>query len=205
MKSARRVIAASLLVAAWGCVAEEQSSFVPPDGAFEGALYTGELAETDAMVAFAVRDDNVVGYVCGGDTTIATHSRWFCDRAERREDGLLHIVKTEAAWTLDALIGATSVQGTVRSPDGVVYDVNAPLAADGAGLFADEVGGCSTGVIVLPAIDGAENRAQGAHCADGFEQFEQVTPVRPLERDLHHLDVVVGTDGPQMTVFRVQP
>ncbi len=201
----RRVVGALLLVSAWGCTAGPETFFVPPEGEFRGALYTGELAGTDAVVAFAVEDDNVVGYVCGGETTMATHSRWFCEIASRRDDGLLHVVKEEAAWTLDALISDTSVEGTVRSPDGTIYDVSAPLALPGAGLFADEVGGCSTGVIVIPGGDGEEPRIQGTHCADDYDYFEQVTPVRPVETELNHLDVVIGADGPAMTVFRVQP
>jgi len=187
-----------------GCTGGDEDFFVPPDGELDGTLYVGDVEGSDAVIAFAVRERNVVGYVCGGEATFASLSRWFCGEANA-VDGGLDIVVHEAGWTLDAQIDDTTVRGTLRNPDGSELAIVASRAADGAGLFANEVGGCSTGVIAFAPEGDAEPEVHGTFCADEFDLFEQVTPVRPYDDRDNALNVLVGAGAAPMTVYRVQP
>jgi hypothetical protein len=55
-----------------GCSGEDNE----PEAAI--SMFTGRLETADAVVGLAVSPlGDVDAYVCGGDTTFTTHSRWF--------------------------------------------------------------------------------------------------------------------------------
>ena len=66
---------ASLSVAWLALAGCAEESVAPLDGGV--VSYAGALEGSDAVAAVAVSGDTVALYVCGGDTSYATRSRWY--------------------------------------------------------------------------------------------------------------------------------
>lgn len=172
---------AALLLAA--CGGEEES---PLEG-----TYVDRMPGVDAWVAVTVADGEAAAFVCGGEETLATHTRWMTAPAgpslRFERDG----------WVL-ALEGSDdTLRGELRGPDGDVMPVAAgrpegPLA----GLYTAIESGCRAGVIIASG-----EAAQGAWC-DSFDNFSQVTPLTPIERKAQGIEVIAdATPAGPLTFF----
>jgi hypothetical protein len=187
-----------------GCAADEESG--------PHAIYLGEVPGTDAVVAFVVDEAGIVNsYVCGGPSSYAELSRWFCGESDDA-GGAREFVKIEDGWHMEAIVGEDLVDGTMTSVDGTALSFTAARAAPGSrtDLFgADDLGGCATGAIVIDDGGGAEPRVQGTFCeedADG-RIYEQVTPLAPPAAGETHMQVGVWLAGVERQVLlaRIRP
>lgn len=163
---ARILTLAFALAPAAACGPEKPSKVV---------MYVGEVTGTDAVVGIAVKDDElVIGYVCGGPTTISDLTSWV--------SGPLNGTAFEAERGGDAVIGTFDASGDTISGVVDVDETDRPFTATrvpdgsagglyGAGLDDRD---CLTGVVV---IDGPSQRVQGAStCGAQLDEFNQVTP-----------------------------
>jgi hypothetical protein len=170
---------ALLIAAAWGAGC----------GGDRTGTWIAQGIDGDAWVAVKEQNGAAVAYVCGGASTIATHTRWLTPEGATT-DGATRF--EEDGWRLDFFVGPPA-SGTLRSPEGAVTAFTGrALAADGAaGLSTAIDAGCRTGVIVAsPEADSA----QGAWC-DGLGVFAQVTPVLPADTSTGSLTVRAQTPG----------
>jgi hypothetical protein len=183
-----------------------------PDGPH--ALYLGQVSGTDAVVAFVVdeRDGVVNSYACGGATTYAELSRWFCGESTATGDGTWSFTKLEDTWVIDVLVDPARVEGELTALDGTVYEVAATRVPDGSrtDLFGgSDLGGCATGAIVIDDGSAADPRVQGTWCEeqDGARRYEQVTPLLPRDYSETHMQVSVEVDGVERQVIlgRIRP
>lgn len=184
-----------------GCSHDEPAPTGP------AAVYTGTLPGTDAVFALSWSGNDVVSYVCGGDETYATMSRWFCGEPGTGSGGP-YFYRQFDGWVLDVSIGDATLEGTLQAPSGEVYPVSARAAPEGtiAGLYApSEVGGCETGVVVRQRTADDTPVVQGTSCE--HDRFEQVTPVLPVALTDGQLQVVVRRAAGEETLWvrPVQP
>ena len=49
----------------------------PPDESSPEGQWVGQLASSDAWVAISAEGGSVAAYVCGGPTTLESHTRWW--------------------------------------------------------------------------------------------------------------------------------
>jgi len=202
-------VAGLLVTLTAACTAE-----VPPDAA-PRAVYVGTVDGTDAVVAFTVNRDTglINSYVCGGASSYATLSRWFCGEARRVEAGF-EFAKTEELWHMQATVEPHVVTGTIESVEGERYELRAERSDPGShsALYGEtDVGGCTTGAIVVHDAPDREPRVHGTWCArgeGGDPRFEQVTPLLPhdFSQDLMQVTVPALDDGERpLLLSRVRP
>jgi hypothetical protein len=168
---------------------------VTPGG--EGT-FVGKLSGSDAEIAIVTSDASVVAYVCGGDRSYTSTTRWFVgDAAEG-----LHLVKD--GWRIDGTLANQTWQGTLTAPSGEELAWSAEAVAPGseAGLYQAEIDGGKAGVIVHES--GAQIDIQGAW-REKIGRVLQVTPVMPVHVEAGSL--LVSIDRPdgarQITVDRM--
>lgn len=140
--------------------------------------WVGRVSDSDVVVAVVRGESSVRAYMCGGPTSFATRSRWFNGSAD--ESGAFEA--TADGWTFASELGEEEASGTLTPAIGEVLSFSAvAVEADGtAGLYGAQSYGCRTGVVVGLESSG-EPWLQGTWCNDQG-QFEQVTPVLPIER-----------------------
>lgn len=156
----RRGLAALALVAACG-----PPALPPLDG-----TWVGRVDGTDVVVAITVAGDEARAYLCGGDTTRASWTRWLAGDA-----GAGEVATTAGGWTVTAaLLGAASLGGTVSGPEGV--RTFSATATTGVGGLYRGPEPCPTGLVVWMTDTGPA--AQGAWCEGGI--YGQVEPVMPI-------------------------
>lgn len=167
MASVRSLTGASLVLALSGCSDSVQPS--DPDR----AVYVGHVAGSDLAMGVVIEDGSLVAYVCGGPSTLESHTTWL-DGATQGST----VSARSARATIEAVASERSIDGTLVDSQGVRRAFSLSRAAEGsrAGLYESSEGACRTGVIVFDATSGA---AQGAGC-DGLGRRSQVTPVRPM-------------------------
>jgi len=136
-----------------------------------------------------------------GDTTFATHSRWF--------DGSFSsgIASLEAeGLRLDLTQQGETMAITLTMPDGDVHSTVAKRAETGSrsALYESPAdAACHWGVVVMDD-GGAEPEVSGTWCdrvtstppnpdGESTEIFAQVTPVRPIDFSQPFLPVLVNT------------
>lgn len=148
--------------------------------------YVGPPKSTDVAFALVEGEGAVVAYVCGGSTTYATHSRWFTGPLDAKGA----FSAEQDGWKLEGAIDA-NVTGTLTAPDGSTMDLTAEegLAGTADGLYDVMDSGCRTGVIAWTDPVG-QPALQGTWC-DDKKDFQQVTPVYPIERSDKGLHVTV--------------
>ena len=176
------------------------------------AIYLGDVPGTDAVVAFVVDEVGIVNsYVCGGPTSYAELSRWFCGESDDAGDAR-EFVKLEDGWHMEAIIRDDVVGGTMTSVDGTSLSFTALRAEPSSqtDLFgANELGGCATGAIVIDDGTGAPPRVQGTFCEEDGDGriYEQVTPLAPPAAGETHMQVgawVAGVER-QLLLARIRP
>lgn len=163
-----RFACVGLAVLLAGCSSEEPADEAPAEG-----QWLGQMASSDAWVALSAEDGRVAAYVCGGPSTLETHTRWWSG------DAAADLSLVEDGWTFAATLAAGSIDGTLTDADGHAEDFSLVERPDGglAGLFTGFDSGCRAGVIVL-----GDGSVQGAWCnSEGL--FAQVTPVMPVSLD----------------------
>jgi hypothetical protein len=178
------------------CVVLAFASFgCSDDGQLKPArLRVGTATSGDVVFAAAV-DDVISIYVCGGDTTYATHTRWFRDIPLDEDGGF---AATLEGWTISGtaesddsgnimaeLVGPADEQVSIRGTS---------VPEDGlAGLYTQEIDGCTTGLVVRGSDD--DPQTQGTWC-DDQSQFAQVIVLQP---------VVLTAEGIHVQVMRPDP
>ncbi len=183
-----RSVLVALLVS--GCGASEEAVTTAP-----GAL-VGALAGTDARVGLVVNEERGVLYVCGGEATRASLTRWFS--GARTAKGL--------DWTTDDLRVVASPSGAgwsgeVRRADGSALSFSLSPAAAGtiAGLYEAKLPEGRAGVVVFQATSAEPATILGAFKSTGGV-FEQVLPVREVARAANGIEVRIAA-----RTFFVQP
>ena len=155
--------------------------------------WVGVLADGETWIAVSSDEQSVVAYVCGGDNTLATHTRWFVTPSGGSDLAFDH-----DGWRLETSLSDGDISGSLIDPDGLESSFAANHTAEGdpAGLFTAFDSGCRDGVIVESG-----GSSQGAWC-DLLDNFGEVTPAMPI--DASGFDVVAATPmGDRM--FFVEP
>ena len=146
-------------------------------GSGPSGSWVGALEGTDAVVALVADGDRVLAYVCGGDATRDTHTRWFSGPIDSGDFELF-----AGAWSLTGtLTDDGDLTGVVTSPGGDAASFDALGAEQGtlAGLYVEIASPCSTGLVITqPTVD-VLPVAQGAWCLEGGA-IGQVVPIMPL-------------------------
>lgn len=134
------------------------------------ATFVGKVGGTDVVVAVALGGGEAQAYLCGGDATRSTWTRWLTGDA-----GSGDFSATSGGWTLTGTAQGATLTGTVSGPDGE-RSFHASAATGLAGLYRGAEP-CPTGLVVWMTADGPA--AQGAWC-DGAGVYGQVEPVMPI-------------------------
>lgn len=157
------------------------------------SMFTGRLDTADSVVGLAMSEQgDVYAYVCGGDTTFATHSRWFAgtfasNTASIENDG----------FRLDLTLDKETTDITLTAPDGSVHSTKAARAGVGnhsAVYESSSTAECPWGVVVLDK-NGSEPDVFGTWCGKvaSTKVYAQVTPVKPIDFSKKILPVLVNT------------
>src|SRR5688500_11002329 len=193
--------AAAALVASVACAGDE---LLPDENG--QVVYVGAAPGSDVVVGLAIDEevDRFVVYVCGGDATYTSHTRWF---AGDLRGGGRALAATRDGWTIDGLVAGdgTWASGTLTDPAGASLAWTATIGGGDVGdegvpgLYAAVDDGCRTGVVVLDDGSGtARAEGTGGH-ADGARA--QVTPVAPMMLTSRGLEVAVVVDGIERRLF----
>lgn len=135
--------------------------------------WVGEVAQTDAVLAFSIQDDKIAAYLCGGPTTYTEFSHWFSGSI--------------VATGFDMASGDLSLRGDLRggsliTPNGnFSFNLIQATEDSAVGLYSadgPQQDDCRTGVVVFN--EASPPRVQGSGCNSGV--LEQVTPDGPVER-----------------------
>lgn len=141
--------------------------------------YVGTVDGSDAVIGFAVRGDLVVGYVCGGPSTLSTLTTWLSKPEFDGTSFELSRGDGEVTGTLGdrVITGVATVGGATHSFSASEVVAGGPAGLYGAGLDDAD---CLTGVVVLP-----DGRTQGASTCGStdIEDFNQVTPTAAPDPD----------------------
>jgi hypothetical protein len=148
---------------------------------------------TDAKVAIAFDGANVAAYVCGGDASYATMTRWFLGASDPSQfDG------ARDGWSIHGTTDPHAEwHGTLTSPDGTIYTWHTGTIADegSIGLYDVMDDNCRTGAMVWTDSSDHQTHVQGTWCSSVgvlAGRYEQVTPVRPVERVDSTLELLVN-------------
>lgn len=181
-------------------------------GAAQVSMFTGRLETADSVVGLAVSAEGYVeAYVCGGDTTFATHSRWFTGSLSSSSASL----ETEGL-RLDVTLQGETTDITLTEPDGAAHSTLAERAGAGSRSAVYESTAdtdCRWGVVMLDD-GGVEPEVFGTWCdrvasatdvkpGEPTQIFAQVTPVRPIDFSKTFLPVLVNTPGGEQ-LFQVR-
>lgn len=163
------------------------------DGRGDGTLassksFVGAVSGTDAVIAVSESDGRWVAYVCGGPLTYSTLTRWFQGELDPHAS-LAELGATHRTDTFAATREGDWVRGTLNDYafEARAIDVRASKIA---GLYSVVDSGCRTGLIAIPGSDAM----QGVWC-DGAGNFEQVTPIHPIQLSDRGLLVSVNDIG----------
>ncbi len=129
----------------------------------------GVVEDTDAVVGIVTSADKVTFYVCGGDKTYNTMTRWF--------SGPAGTTLSKNGWKVT--VGAGFNKGAVITPQGKSHAWSARPVVTGSaeGLYAVFDAGCRTGAVVTGSGPGTDPQLQGTWC-DG-KRYAQVIPILP--------------------------
>jgi voltage-gated potassium channel Kch len=194
------------------CGAEDQIPKAPI--AAQASVFIGRLEAADSIVGLTVSErGDVYAYVCGGDTTYATHSRWFSGPLSSSSAS----IKNEG-FQLDVILQGDMTDITLTAPDGAVVSTQAERAgaASRSAVYESAIDtDCRWGVVALDD-DGADPEVFGTWCGlaaapdagdPGATEkiFAQVTPVLPIDFSRASMLVVVNTPAgeQQFEVHRI--
>lgn len=162
------LLALMTLLAATGC---------GPDKADDGptTTYVGTIPGTDALVGIVAKGNGkVIGYSCGGPTSIELITTWVSGPSDgsffelERGDGTISGTFDETGVSVTGIVDLNDVESPFTA---TLVEPGSSAGVYGAGLDDPD---CLTGVIVLP---GATPFIQGAStCGNPLNVFNQVTP-----------------------------
>lgn len=160
------------------------------------SMFTGRMESADSAVGLAMSDEgHVYAYVCGGDTTFATHSRWFAGALAENVAGF-----ENDGFRLDVTLKDATTDITLTTPDGTAHSTTATRAGPGSRAAVYESSpdsDCPWGVVVLDDT-GGDPEVFGTWCGKvaSTKVYAQVTPVYPIDFSKQILPVMVDTpDG----------
>jgi hypothetical protein len=149
--------------------------------------YIDRMPGVDLWVAVTVESEQAAAFVCGGEQTLETHTRWMTTSLGATGSSLRF---EKDGWVLALEIVDDTLAGDLVGPDGAALAVAARAStAPLAGLYTAIDSGCRAGVIIADV-----EAAQGAWC-DTLDNFSQVTPLSPIERQPLGIEVT-ATDTP---------
>jgi hypothetical protein len=164
MKCPSMIAAAALLVLS-GCASPR------PEG-----TWVSRVGTTDAWLAVTLQDTHAVAFICGGEQTLTTHTRWMYNTVDEHDEALAFEVE---GWRLDLELTDPGAAGELTTPAGDVIGIGATLTAgnDLQGIYSSVNGGCRDGLIVIDSGDGPQ--AQGVYC-DNRGHVRTAAPAEPL-------------------------
>jgi hypothetical protein len=156
--------------AAWACL------LAAGCGAPAGApAYVGAVPGGDEVVGVVSDGSQATFYLCGGEATFATHTRWFTGSVDDR--GEMSLSDRKGSWKVTGNLALGSGRITTDTHDQLLWSVR-PAAGDAEGLYSATVAGsCRTGAVVGDFDGTGTVRMQGTWC-DG-QQYAQVIPIIP--------------------------
>jgi hypothetical protein len=151
------------------------------------STFTGRLETADAAVGVTVSaEGNVNAYVCGGESTFATHSRWFAGSLSPSTA----LLDTDG-FQLYVWPRQKSASVILTAPDGTEHSTDIDLAEAGSrsALYESAAdSACRWGAVVVddgspePGVFGTWcDRTTVGALGELEEIFAQVTPVRPID------------------------
>ena len=195
-RSAALALGLALVMPTLACDAYEPEPQPEPEpAALEARVLVGTVEGTDLVLGALLDGDTVAIYQCGGDTTFASHTRWFRglvgfgDEADPDEFELV-----EGDMTLVGLRTTDGLEGELVEPDGSRHPfVLDPVGDDDEpGVYVAVHDGLTTGIVVRR--DGDSTVAQGASC-DAQDECSQVIILPPLDLTTRSFPVQVEVDG----------
>lgn len=181
---------ASLFVAGCGSASGEAPAFV------------GNVEGQDAVVGAVSDGERATFYLCGGDSTYETLTRWFTGSVAA--DGALDLSNAKGDWKVSGNLESGS--GQITGDQGETFTWTAHAASgDVDGLYQVMDGSCRTGAVVGDLDGKGTTRLQGVWC-DGEGNFAQVIPLRnQIELTAKGIEVTVQTpQAKQLLVTRVR-
>lgn len=162
----RFTLALSLLAAATGCNST-------PSG-----MWVTRLTGTDAWVGITVDGSEGAAFLCGGETTLETHTRWMLTTVDSES-----VIFRQDDFEIEITLSEGDVAGQLVEPSGaaVAFEARRVGEEDVAGVYFGFDSGCGDGLIVLDGGASGTTEALGAWCNESGLR-EQVTPVLPIER-----------------------
>jgi hypothetical protein len=147
-------------------------------GAGASTLYVARADDTEGdhvSIALLADQAQLTAYVCPDDPEREPYAGWFHGAFTADAPAVV----TSDGFRLVAERTAGGVTVTLTSPAGkTTRFAGAPASASGlTGLYAAELGGCTTGAIVID--DGNHQTVHGASCDDAGQGL-QVTPAQPI-------------------------
>lgn len=190
------VLAPGLLALGCGPQDDEPYDDGPEPTELRARVLVGTVEGTDLALGALLDGDTLAVYQCGGDTTFASHTRWFRGLVGAGDDpdGFELVVDD---MTLVGIRTADGLEGELVEPDGTrrPFAVDPVDDDDQPGIYVATHDGLSTGVVVREQ-DG-ELVAQGASCTDERECF-QVIILPPLDVTTEGIAVQVQTDDARL-------
>jgi hypothetical protein len=168
------------------------------------SVFVSALGDMDASLGAVVVESSISLYICGGETRFASLSQWF--------EGLLD-ENGEASWETHDVSLRVRQQGhllqvfvRVAGAEMFEAELSRVTGSGNEGLYEASDDGGRAGVIVLPAASDADPVVMGAWRAQAL-RVAQVTPVRPLNRSVRAVRVLVhrGTAVRPLWVLPVVP
>jgi hypothetical protein len=187
---------AGLAACATGCGSASTSAPPAP------RVFVGEVTGSDARVGVVATDHSARVFFCGGDTSVATMTRWFPSVPIDATRGDLAPLGATGGWSIAGQVDDTGVSGSVTVAGGPVFSFHADPVTTGtiAGLY-EAPGPCGkVGLIVAQGSASEAPVGQGACVpASGGASPEQVNPIHPIER-AGDGTIAVEVEGAQLPV-----
>jgi hypothetical protein len=141
--------------------------------------FVGAVGGTDARVGIVVEGERIAVFVCGGPSTVTTHTRWFRGALAA---GAREVQLTKDGWSVRLWRDRDQLVGLLDGGDGApllftAHDAAAPYL----GLYSVRVDGATVGVVVSDDDGDGRLEVQGAvqeASSSGVTSVAQVTPVR---------------------------
>jgi len=156
------IVAAAALLLLSGCASPR------PEG-----TWVSRVGDTDARLAVSIQDTHAVAFICGGEKTFTTHTRWMYNVVDDEDEVVAFEVD---GWRLDFAIDSPGAEGELTTSAGDIIAVGATLTSetDIQGIYSSINDGCRDGLIVMNGPLGPETRA--VWCDDRGN----VRPAEPL-------------------------
>jgi hypothetical protein len=132
------------------------------------------VGDTDALLAVSIQDVHAVAFICGGEQTVTTYTRWMYNTVDEDDQTLAFEVD---GWRLDLEIAEPGANGELTTPTGDIIGIGATLTpgTDLQGIYSSVNDGCRDGLIVM----GTGSEAVGVWC-DDRGHMRPAAPSEPL-------------------------